>query len=93
MQEVAGMKLNPKFLTHETGGVHYIVSTGAARFNGMVKCNETTAFIAECLKTNTNEREITDKVLAKYSGADRKTVERDVATVIGKLRSIGAIIE
>ncbi|MBQ8922072.1 MAG: PqqD family protein [Oscillospiraceae bacterium] len=87
------MKLNPKFLMHETGGVHYIVSTDSTRFNGMVKCNETTAFIAECLKTDTTERKITDQVLAKYSGADRETVARDVARVIGKLRSIGAVIE
>ncbi len=87
------MKLNPKFLTHDTGGEHYIVSSGGTRFNGIVKSNGTAAFIVECLKNDTTEREITDKILERYSGADRATVERDVANVIGKLRSIGAIVE
>ncbi len=87
------MKLNPKFLTHETKGEHYIISTGDTRFKGIVKNNETAAFIVECLKTDTTESGIADRVLAEYTGADRETVARDVAEIIGKLRSIGAIIE
>ena len=87
------MKLNPKFLTHTTKGEHYIISTGDTRFKGIVKNNETAAFIVECLKTDTTESGIVDRVLAEYTGADRETVARDVAEIIGKLRSIGAIIE
>ena len=49
------MKLNPKFLTHETKGEHYIISTGDTRFKGIVKNNETAAFIVECLKGDTTE--------------------------------------
>ena len=87
------MKLNPKFLTHVTKGEHYIISTSETKFKGIVKNNETAAFIVECLKTDTTQSSIVDKLLSEYEGADRPTAERDVANVIGKLRSIGAIEE
>ena len=35
------MKLNPKFLTHETKGEHYMISTRDTQFKGIVKNNET----------------------------------------------------
>lgn len=87
------MKLNPKFLTHTTKGEHYIISTSDTDFKGIVKNNETAAFIVECLKTDTTESEIVDKLMSEYKGADRPTVEHDVENIIGQLRSIGAIIE
>ena len=87
------MKLNPQFLTHETKGEHYIISTSDTRFKGIVRNNETAAFIVEALKTETTEQAVTEQLLAAYSGADRETVARDVAGIVQKLRSIGAIIE
>ena len=87
------MKLNPKFLTHVTKGEHYMISTSNTKFKGIVKNNETAAFIIECLKTDTTESAITDKLMKEYEDADRPTVERDVANIISKLRSIGAIVE
>ena len=87
------MKLNPKFLTHVTKGEHYIISTSDTKFKGIVKSNETAAFIVECLKKDTTESAIADKLMAEYKGADRPTVERDVRTILDKLRSIGALVE
>lgn len=87
------MKLNPKSLTHVTKGEHYMISTSNTKFKGIVKNNKTAAFIIECLKTDTTESAITDKLMKEYKDADRPTVERDVANIISKLRSIGAIVE
>ena len=87
------MKLNPLFLTHTAKGEHYIISTSGPRFKGIVNSNETAAFIVECLRTDITEADIVDKLLAEYTGADRPTVERDVANIIEMLRSIGAIEE
>ena len=87
------MKLNTTFLTHTTKGEHYMISTSGTKFKGIVKNNETAAFIIECLKADTSESAIVDKLLAEYKGVDRPTVERDVANIIDKLRSIGAIEE
>ena len=86
------MKLNPKFLTHETKGEHITVSTTGTQFNGLIRSNPTAAFIVESMKADTTEREIADKILAKYD-VDRTTAEKDVADIVGKLRSIGAIID
>ena len=87
------MKLNPTFLTHTTKGEHYMISTSGTDFKGIVKNNETAAFIIGCLKTDTTEKTIADKLLSEYEGADIETVTRDVSEVIAKLRSIGAIEE
>lgn len=87
------MKLNPKFLTHETFGEHYMIGTGDTAFNGIVKSNETAAFIIECLKSETTQDEVIDRLLAEYEGACRDTVSRDVEGVIRKLRGIGALEE
>ena len=85
------MRLNKNFLTHTTNGENYMIPTANAKFKGMVKSNDTAAFIVECLKTDTNEDEITDKLIAEYSGADRTTIARDVSGIIKKLKGIGAI--
>lgn len=87
------MKLNPHFLTHVTKGEHYMISTSDTKFKGIVRNNETAAFIIECLKSDTTESAVVDRILAEYEGADRATVTRDVADFIGKLRSIGALEE
>ena len=87
------MKLNPQFLTHETFGEHYIIGTDETGFKGIIKSNETAAFIVERLKTYTSEDEIIDSLLAEYEGADRETVAHDVEDIIGKLRSVGALEE
>ena len=63
------MKLNPKFLTHVTKGEHYMISTSDTKFKGIVKNNETAAFIVECLKSDTTESAIVDKLLTEYKGA------------------------
>ena len=86
------MKLNPKFLTHETKGEHITVSTTGTKFNGLIRSNPTAAFIVESLKSDTTESEIVDKMLEKYD-VDRNTAEKDVANIIDKLRSIGAVID
>lgn len=87
------MKLNPKFLVHETNGEHYMVSTGDTEFKGITKNNETAAFIIDCLKEDTTVKEIADKILNEYNVTDEKIVEQDINYIIEKLRKIGAIEE
>lgn len=86
------MKLKEGFITHETGGEHIMVSVGKTKFSGIVKSNETAAFIVDCLKTDTTEKEIAEKIRQKYD-VTKETVTADVKKVIYKLRSIGAIDE
>lgn len=85
------MKLKDNFITHETDGEQIMVSAGGS-FAGMVRSNATAAFIVDCLKTDTTEAEILEKMLGKYD-ADKSVMAKDIKGVIEKLRKIGAIDE
>ena len=56
------MKLNKAFLTHDDGEQKLLVSTGASKFSGLVRSNETAGFIITCLENETTEAEIVAKM-------------------------------
>lgn len=85
------MKLKNGFITHDTDGEQILVDT-TNHFSGLARSNKTAAFIVNCLKTETTEAEILEKMLAKYD-ADEKVMAEDIKMIIGKLRRIGAIDE
>lgn len=86
------MKLKPGFITHNVGKEQMMVAAGPAakHFHGLVRSNETAAFIVNCLKKETTEEAIVDAMLAQYD-APRETVAEDVHQVVEKLRKIGAL--
>ena len=86
------MKLNSAFLTHDDGDQKLLVSTGASKFSGLVRSNETAGFIISCLENDTTEAEIVANMQKKYDGP-KEAMERDVKKVIDQLRKIGAIDE
>lgn len=86
------MKLNSGFLSHSDGGEMLLVSTGAAKFSGVVRSNSTAGFIIGCLEQETTEDEITAKLCAQYD-VDAETARRDVQKIVSQLRGIGAIDE
>ena len=86
------MKLKNGFITHETAGEHITVSAGGTSFNGLIRSNSTAGFIVECLKNETTEDAIVDKMLEKYD-APREIIAADVAKIVGELRKIGALDE
>ena len=86
------MKLNKGFITHDDGDQKLIVSTGAVKFSGLVRSNETAGFIISCLENDTTEAEIVAKMQEKYDGL-KEAMERDVKKIIEQLRKIGAIDE
>lgn len=86
------MKLKEGLITHETGEEQIMVSAGAVSFNGLVRSNQTAAFIVDCLKTETTEQEIVSRMLAKYD-APETVIAGDVKGILDKLRSIGVLDE
>lgn len=86
------MKLKQGFITHNMGGEQVMVGTGAVSFAGLVKSNETAAFIVDCLKKETSKEAIVDAMLKEYD-APREVIERDVERILQTLRSIGALDE
>lgn len=86
------MKLRDGFITHESEGEHITVSAGGSAFNGLIRSNKTAGFIVECLKEDTTEEAIIEKMLQKYD-APREVIASDVSKILGNLHKIGALDE
>ena len=86
------MKLKSGFITHNVGKTQMMVATGSASstFHGLVRSNETAAFIVDCLKKETTEQEIVEAMLQEYD-APEELIARDVHSVVEKLQGIGAL--
>jgi len=84
------MKLKDGFITHDIDGTQFLVPVGGEAFSGLVRSNASAAFIVDCLKEDTDEETIVDKMCVKYD-APRATIAADVADIIRTLRGIGAL--
>ena len=86
------MKLKNGFITHQVQDTQMMVAAGEAarHFHGLVRSNETAALIVDCLKSETTEEEIVDKLLSEYD-VSREIAARDVHAILEKLNSIGAL--
>lgn len=86
------MKLKEDFITQEIDDTQFLVPIGAEAFQGIVRSNKTAAFIVDCLKEETTEKAIVDKMCAKYD-APRETIAADVKEILDTLRGIHALEE
>ncbi len=86
------MKLKEDFITQDIDGTQFLVAVGGEAFSGIVRSNETAAFIVDCLKEETTMDAIADRMCAKYD-APRETIAADVAEIINTLRGINALEE
>lgn len=84
------MKLKKGFVTYESSDGQIL--TAAQGFRGMARSNATAAFIIDCLKQETTEGAIVDRMVQKYD-APRAVIEGDVKRQIELLRGIGALDE
>ena len=86
------MKLKEGFITHTLQGQQMMVAAGPAAkpFRGVVRSNESAAFIIDCLKDETTEQEITAKLCAEYDVSAERAAN-GVRRVLEQLRGIGAI--
>lgn len=86
------MKLKKGFITHTVEGTQMMVAAGPAAklFRGMVRSNESAAFVVDCLKENVTEDDIVKRLLDVYEVSE-EIARRDVQMIIQKLDSIGAI--
>lgn len=80
------MKIRNGFMLRKVGGQNVVVAVGAASrdFNGIIKLNETGAFLWELLKSERTPEELTEALLAEYD-IDRETAAADVETFVERL--------
>ncbi len=88
------MRVKDGFILHNIGEEYMAVATGEAaeQFNGIVRGNETAAYIFELLQKETTEAEIVDAMCERYD-AERSVIERDVENIISKMREAGFLHE
>ena len=84
------MKLKENYIVQEIDGEQFMVPVGGEAFNGIVRSNETAAFIVDCLKEETTEERIVDAMCTEYN-APREVIAADVAEIINTLRGIHAL--
>ena len=87
------MKLREGFVTHTIQNTQMMVTTGEAAniFHGLVRSNETAAFIVDCLKTETTPEEIVQKLLGEYDVSE-EVAQQDVQRILDQLNGIGALV-
>ena len=88
------MKLINGFIMQDLGDEHMAVATGEAAkvFHGLVRSNETAAFIVRELLNETTEEKIVERMLETYD-APREQIAADVHRVIGQFREAGILVE
>lgn len=86
------MKLKKGFYTQTIadGQVLVPVDPEESEFRGIVRSNETAAFVVDCLKEETTRDEILKKLTETYEG-DEEKMGADLDAVLDKLKNIGAI--
>lgn len=84
------MKLKDSFITYMTDDVQIMVAAGENAFHGMVRSNQSAAFVIDCLKTPCTKEDLVEEMARKYD-APREILERDVERVLEVLRKIGAL--
>lgn len=83
------MKLRNTFIIRKNDD-DYVMMDASGEFSGLIHSNGTTAFIAECLKTETTKEEIVQKMLVKYDVSESEASE-SVERITNALKGIGAI--
>lgn len=85
------MKLKDTFITHSANNEQILVDT-SGKFSGIVRNNNTAAFIVDCLKEETSVEEIINKMIEEYD-APLEDIKKGVDDVLDTLRKVGALDE
>lgn len=82
------MKLKNGIITNTIDGESYAIATGEAAkfFNGLIKNNESAAFLFELLKTDQTEDSLVNAMCDKYD-VDEETARADIRELIVFLKN------
>ena len=88
------MKLKEGVFLHKSGEEYMAVTQGEAAesFNGLIRNNKTANDIMVLLQKDTTEEAVISAMLEKYD-APREIIERDVKSIIAKLKDAGILDE
>lgn len=74
------MKIREGYILRQLAEEYMVVAVGKAAkdFNGMIRLNETGAFIWKKLETGCTEEELVRNILERYDGIDVKSAQKDL---------------
>ena len=87
------MKLNGKFILKNIGGTYYAVPLGEAskEIRGMIKLNETAAFIWKKLENEATEEEIISGLISEFN-VNAADAEADFSAFINSLKEAKILV-
>ena len=80
------MKIKEGFLLRDVAGNHVVVPVGQVDFDGMIKLNETGAFLWNLMSRDTDADHLVNALLSEYN-VDRSAAAKDVEAFLQKLRN------
>lgn len=83
----AAMKIKEDFLLREIAGEQVVIAVGktAKSFNGMIRLNDTGAFLWQLLEKGAKEETLVAALLDRYD-TDKETAHRDLASFLEAAR-------
>lgn len=92
MRLVISMKIKKGFVLRELAGKHVVVAVGEAarEFNGIIRLNNTGAFLWNKLQSGTDDEALVTALLDEYD-IDSSTAKQDVSTFVKTIREAGLI--
>lgn len=84
------MKVKSGFILRELSGEYVVVPVGEAAqgFNGMIRLNETGAFLWKELTGGAGEEALADKLVERYEGVSEQTARDDVKEFLDSIREM-----
>lgn len=86
------MKLKEEFIIHRVGDKALLIPTAESDFHGVLQGNKSFEVILRCLEGGADEEAIFTALQERFDG-EETDMRADIADVLAKLRSIGALEE
>ena len=89
------MRLKYQFVTQKVGNqiAAVAVGEGASNFNGLLKLNETAAFIIEQLANEVSREELVNRLSCEFPEVDQSTLASDLDGILGALRESDLLVD
>jgi len=86
------MKIKTDYILRKVGKQYVVVATGKSSkdFHGMIRLNESAAFVFELLKKDTTEQKLIDALITEYS-VEETEARDDISAFLSTLKEAGAL--
>jgi len=86
------MKVKTDYILRKVGKQYVVAATGQSsrEFHGMIRLNESAAYVFDLLKKDRTEQELVEALMAEYK-VDEAEAREDISAFIGTLKEAGAL--